>query len=101
MADSPATLQVTDRRCGDDCRQAYRQALTARLEHGWALLELARNDTLTLVYVAKDTAQHNARVLADWLEGELERQGRSPDRWCHHRGTSPLPQRAAFYVGAG
>ena len=63
--------------------QHYRKELTACPEHWMALLDLARNGDLTLVYSAKDTEQNNAIVLAEWLEDELERQGPGSSPVCY------------------
>ncbi|MCW8155061.1 DUF488 family protein [Stutzerimonas stutzeri] len=54
-------------------RQRYRHELAAHPEHWWALLEVAGGGTLTLIYAAQDERQNNARVLAEWLEEEIER----------------------------
>ncbi|KAF1054076.1 MAG: hypothetical protein GAK43_01063 [Stenotrophomonas maltophilia] len=61
-------------------RQAYEAELAAHPENWWGLLDRARQGTLTLLYGAKDTEHNNARVLAEFLEEELERQqpGTSP-----------------------
>lgn len=61
-------------------RQAYRAELAAHPEYWMGLLDHARRGTLTLLFAAKDEQLNNARVLADWLEDELERQqpGSSP-----------------------
>lgn len=64
----------------DEFRQAYRAELAARPGHWWALLDKARQGDLTLLYAARDEQRNNARVLAEFLEEELERQrpGSSP-----------------------
>ncbi|GEM_PF-66940 len=54
-------------------RQRYRAELAAHPEHWWPLLELAEHGRLTLVYAARDEQHNNARVLAEWLEEELDR----------------------------
>lgn len=61
-------------------RSGYRKQLAARPELWWGLLDKARNGTLTLVFAARDEQHNNARVLAEFLEDELER---------HHPGSSP------------
>ncbi|OLS61708.1 DUF488 domain-containing protein [Pseudomonas putida] len=63
--------------------ERYREELTARPEHWWPLLDLARQGDLTLVYAAKDTEHNNAQVLAEWLEDELERQGPGSSPVCY------------------
>lgn len=63
--------------------ERYRQELNARPAYWWPLLERARQGDLTLVYAGKDTESNNARVLADWLEDELERQGPSTSPVCY------------------
>jgi uncharacterized protein YeaO (DUF488 family) len=40
---------------------------------------------LTLLYAGKDTEHNNARVLADWLEDELERRGPGSSPVCYAR----------------
>ncbi len=67
----------------DTFRARYRQELTARPEYWWKLLEKARTGTLTLIYSAKDERQNNARVLAEWLEDELDRGGESSSPVCY------------------
>jgi uncharacterized protein YeaO (DUF488 family) len=64
-------------------RERYRQELTARPEHWWKLLDKARNGTLTLIYSAKDQQHNNARVLAEWLEDELDRGAESSSPVCY------------------
>ncbi|MDF3931777.1 DUF488 domain-containing protein [Pseudomonas citronellolis] len=61
-------------------RQAYHAELAAHPEHWWKLLGIAGQGHLTLLYGAKDTEHNNARVLAEFLEDELERvePGSSP-----------------------
>jgi uncharacterized protein YeaO (DUF488 family) len=67
----------------DTFRVGYRQELTARPEHWWKLLEKARTGTLTLIYSAKDERHNNARVLAEWLEDELDRGGDPNSPVCY------------------
>ncbi|MNZ22136.1 hypothetical protein D3C78_392180 [compost metagenome] len=64
----------------DEFREAYRKELAAHPEYWWGLLDVARTGTLTLLYGAKDEEHNNARVLAEFLDDELERQqpGSSP-----------------------
>ena len=61
-------------------RLGYRQELAAQPGHWWQLLELAERGPLTLIYAARHETQNNARVLAEWLEDELDRcdTGSSP-----------------------
>ncbi|MNN13526.1 hypothetical protein D3C81_1265610 [compost metagenome] len=64
----------------DEFREAYCKELAAHPEHWWGLLDVARAGTLTLLYGARDEEHNNARVLAEFLEDEVERQqpGSSP-----------------------
>lgn len=61
----------------------YRAELAAHPEHWYPLLDLAARGTLTLLFAGKDTAHNNARVLADWLEEELERRGPGSSPVCY------------------
>jgi uncharacterized protein YeaO (DUF488 family) len=61
----------------------YRAELAAHPERWWTLLELARQGRLTLLYAARDERQNNARVLAEFLEDELERQGPGSSPACY------------------
>jgi len=63
-------------------RQRYRDELAAHPEHWWALLEMAGRGTLTLIYAAQDERQNNARVLAEWLEEEIQRLERPSSPAC-------------------
>lgn len=63
--------------------QRYQQELAARPEHWYPLLDMARKGTLTLLYAGKDTERNNARVLADWLENELDRCGPGSSPVCY------------------
>ena len=47
--------------------QAYREELAQHKDEGLRLATLARQQTLTLLYAAKNTEQNHAIVLADWL----------------------------------
>lgn len=47
--------------------QAYREELAQHKDEGLRLATLARGQTLTLLYAAKNTKQNHAMVLADWL----------------------------------
>ncbi|WP_339532694.1 DUF488 domain-containing protein [Pseudomonas mucidolens] len=68
---------------------AYRQELGARPAAWWKLLDIAQAGTLTLVYSAHDTQANNARVLAEWLEEELDRRGEASSPVCYW---SDVPQ---------
>ncbi|HCT9382689.1 DUF488 domain-containing protein [Enterobacter cloacae complex sp. I1M] len=47
--------------------EAYRKELAQQQDEGKRLAALARQQTVTLLYGAKNTEQNHARVLADWL----------------------------------
>jgi len=47
--------------------KAYRQELAQYLDEGKRIAALAKNQTVTLIYAAKNTEQNHALVLADWL----------------------------------
>ncbi|MGX5107942.1 DUF488 domain-containing protein [Enterobacter cloacae] len=47
--------------------KAYRDELTQHKDEGQRLAALAKKQTLTLLYGAKDKEQNHALVLADWL----------------------------------
>lgn len=64
-------------------RQAYRKELAAHPEHWWLLLGIAERGPLTLIYAARDEQANNARVLAEWLEEELERRGAQSSPTCY------------------
>ena len=61
----------------------YQQELAAHPEYWYPLLDLAAKGPLTLLYAGKDTEHNNARVLADWLESELDRRGPSSSPVCY------------------
>lgn len=65
--------------------QRYQQELAAHPEHWYPLLDLAGKGTLTLLYAGKDTEYNNARVLAEWLEDELDRRGPGSSPVCYAR----------------
>lgn len=67
----------------DEFRLLYRGELAAHPEHWWGLLDKARQGTLTLLYAARDEVHNNARVLAEFLEDELERQGEASSPVCY------------------
>lgn len=64
-------------------RLGYRQQLNNHPEHWMALLDIAECGTLTLLYAAKDTRHNNARVLAEFLEQELDRRERPSSAVCY------------------
>ena len=47
--------------------QAYREELARHADEGKRLAALAKKQTVTLLYGAKNTEQNHALVLADWL----------------------------------
>ncbi|HBI6861912.1 DUF488 domain-containing protein [Enterobacter pasteurii] len=47
--------------------EAYRKELAQHVDEGKRVAAIARQQTVTLLYGAKDTQQNHARVLADWL----------------------------------
>ncbi|MOA06498.1 hypothetical protein D3C78_1261350 [compost metagenome] len=47
--------------------QAYQHELAQHEGEGQRLAALAKNQTVTLIYAAKNTEQNHALVLADWL----------------------------------
>ncbi|MBV4490788.1 DUF488 domain-containing protein [Pseudomonas oryzicola] len=63
----------------------YQQELAAHPEHWYPLLDLATKGTLTLLYAGKDTECNNARVLAEWLEDELDKRGPGSSPVCYAR----------------
>lgn len=63
--------------------QRYQQELAAHPEHWYPLLDLAGKGALTLLYAGKDTEHNNARVLAEWLESELDRHGPGSSPVCY------------------
>lgn len=63
--------------------QRYQQELAAHPEHWYPLLGLACQGELTLLYAGKNLEHNNARVLADWLEDELERRGPASSPVCY------------------
>ncbi|MGE6992744.1 DUF488 domain-containing protein [Pseudomonas sp. NPDC047961] len=64
-------------------RDDYRRELAGHPEHWWPLLDIAARGPLTLVYAARDEQQNNARVLAEWLEEELERRDEPSSPTCY------------------
>lgn len=54
-------------------REAYQQELAQQMDEGKRVAALAKNQTVTLLYGAKNTQQNHALVLADWLRQLAER----------------------------
>lgn len=54
-------------------REAYQQELAQQMDEGNRIATLAKNQTVTLLYGAKNTQQNHALVLADWLRQLAER----------------------------
>ena len=79
-AHAPAT---PDPALFDEFRLLYRAELAAHPEHWQGLLDIARRGTLTLLYAARQEHYNNARVLAEFLEEELDRQGPSSSPVCY------------------
>lgn len=67
----------------DQFRLRYRDELAAHPEHWQGLLQMAREGRLTLLFAAKDEQANNARVLAEFLEEELDREGPSSSPVCY------------------
>lgn len=63
--------------------KGYRKQLAAHPEAWWALLDKARQGNLTLIYAARDEQHNNARVLAEFLEEELERHQPDSSPACY------------------
>ncbi|MCU9947397.1 DUF488 domain-containing protein [Pseudomonas sp. PDM13] len=64
-------------------RLRYRGELAAHPEHWQGLLQMARQGTLTLLFAAREEQANNARVLAEFLEEELDREGPSSSPVCY------------------
>ncbi|WP_165680480.1 DUF488 domain-containing protein [Metapseudomonas otitidis] len=67
----------------DEFRLRYRGELAAHPEHWQGLRQMAREGTLTLLYAARDEQANNARVLAELLEEELDREGPPSSPACY------------------
>ena len=67
----------------DEFRLLYRGELAAHPEHWQGLLAMAERGTLTLLFAAREERLNNARVLAEFLEEELERRGPSSSPVCY------------------
>ena len=67
----------------DEFRLLYRGELAAHPEHWQGLLAMAERGTLTLLFAAREERFNNARVLAEFLEEELERRGPSSSPVCY------------------
>ncbi len=64
-------------------RQQYRRELAAHPERWQGLLEAAEKGTLTLLFAARDSEHNNARVLAEFLEEELDRRTGPSSAVCY------------------
>src|SRR5690606_30701706 len=64
-------------------RERYRKELAAHPEHWWPLLGMIERERVTLIYAARDDQQNNARVLAEWLEEQLDRLGVQSSPTCY------------------
>lgn len=64
-------------------QQRYRAELAAHPEHWQGLLAQAGKGNLTLLFAARDEQYNNARVLAEFLEDELERRGPPSSPVCY------------------
>ncbi|MBD9424310.1 DUF488 family protein [Pseudomonas sp. PDM15] len=67
----------------DEFRLLYRGELAAHPEHWQGLLAMAERGTLTLLFATREERFNNARVLAEFLEEELERRGPSSSPVCY------------------
>ena len=67
----------------EEFRLRYRGELAAHPEHWQGLLQMARQGTLTLLFAARQEQANNARVLAEFLEEELDREGPSSSPVCY------------------
>lgn len=67
----------------DEFRLLYRGELAAHPEHWQGLLSLAERGNLTLLFAARDEHFNNARVLAEFLEEELERRAPPSSPVCY------------------
>lgn len=67
----------------DEFRLRYRAELAAHPEHWQGLLALAGQGRLTLLFAAREERFNNARVLAEFLEEELERRGPPSSPVCY------------------
>ncbi|MWV13120.1 DUF488 family protein [Pseudomonas sp. R-28-1W-6] len=70
-------------------RLLYRGELAAHPEHWQGLLAAAEQGTLTLLFAARDEQFNNARVLAEFLEEELERRGPASSPVCYQGLVQP------------
>lgn len=64
-------------------REQYRRELAAHPEYWQGLLHSAEQGRLTLLFAARDSERNNARVLAEFLEEELERRAAPSSAVCH------------------
>lgn len=63
--------------------EKYREQLIAHPEHWQGLLGMAEQGTLTLLFAARDPQLSNARVLAEFLEDELDRRDQPSSPTCY------------------
>ncbi|HKJ67491.1 MAG TPA: DUF488 family protein [bacterium] len=61
-----------DRSKWAEFKQRYFQELQSHREDWKPLLQMARDETLTLIYSARDREQNNAIALKEFLESRLE-----------------------------
>lgn len=64
-------------------RQRYRRELAGHPEYWQGLLEIAEKGTLTLLFAAREQQLNNARVLAEFLEEELDRRAEPSSAVCY------------------
>ncbi|MCG4455002.1 DUF488 family protein [Pseudomonas sp. MMS21-TM103] len=64
-------------------RQLYRRELAGHPEYWQGLLDIAEQDTLTLLFAARATQSNNAQVLAEFLEEELDRRAEPSSALCY------------------
>ncbi|WP_300654560.1 DUF488 domain-containing protein [Pseudomonas sp.] len=64
-------------------RQLYRRELAGHPEYWQGLLDIAEQDTLTLLFAARATQSNNAQVLAEFLEEELDRRAEPSSAVCY------------------
>ncbi|WP_394559051.1 DUF488 domain-containing protein [Aquipseudomonas alcaligenes] len=67
----------------DEFRLRYRGELAGHPEHWQPLLAMAQQGNLTLLFAAREEQLNNARVLAEFLEEELERRGPPSSPVCY------------------
>ncbi|WP_043311836.1 DUF488 domain-containing protein [Pseudomonas sp. ML96] len=67
----------------DEFRLLYRGELAGHPERWQPLLVMAEQGNLTLLFAAREEQLNNARVLAEFLEEELERRGPPSSPVCY------------------